>query len=682
MQQLTVGQEYDVEAELVFNKKYKSYQYKPYVVISKRPSTREEQEKFLHALLTNSQANALISAYPNIVNEIIEGTDNVDLQNVKGIGYATYERIKDMVLSNYVISDILSLLQPLGVSYKMIQKLLSGEPNPSLLKAQLLDNPYIMTRIRGLGFKRVDGLALKLNPQIIDSPKRAIAFVKWFLNESAETDGNTWVTVDVLEQAAKDNIPECKDAYCRLISQEQQNEMLLHFDYAKVGLKRYFELETGIYDILKEIDSYSDDWNLNAEDAVGEAEHDLGFTFTEEQCAAVKSALNRNFSCICGFAGTGKSTLLNAIVKAYKYKMVSCCALSAKAAQRIVEATGHEASTIHRLLGWNGKSFVHDDNNPLAADVVILDEASMVNVELFYDLIRAVKPGGRLIVCGDNRQLPPIGAGNVFSDVLDKTNVFNILMLTKVMRQALDSGILMDANKIRMGINPIKEPELKIVSGKREDMVYMFRDSNEAIQNIAIKTFLSTAEREGAYNVVIVVPRKKDCPNSTTVMNKIIQDELLPASEHKEHIDYGTKTFRIGSKVIQRENNYDKNVFNGETGYVTSIFEDGEGDERTQCFTVEYSSGGDKKLITYKRSEMGQVELAYVLTVHLAQGSGYKTVIVAIDTTHYILLDSCLLYTALTRSKERCLLLAQPKAFLRCIHNNNSISRQTWLKLM
>lgn len=306
----------------------------------------------------------------------------------------------------------------------------------------------------------------------------------------------------------------------------------------------------------------------------------------------------------------------------------------------------------------------------------------MVNVELFYDLIRAVKPGGRLIVCGDNRQLPPIGVGNVFSDVLDKTNVFNILMLTKVMRQALDSGILMDANKIRMGINPIKEPELKIVSGKREDMVYMFRDSNEAIQNIAIKTFLSTAEREGADNVVIVVPRKKDCPNSTTVMNKIIQDELLPASEHKEHIDYGTKTFRIGSKVIQRENNYDKNVFNGETGYVTSIFEDGEGDERTQCFTVEYSSGGDKKLITYKRSEMGQVELAYVLTVHLAQGSGYKTVIVAIDTTHYILLDSCLLYTALTRSKERCLLLAQPKAFLRCIHNNNSISRQTWLKLM
>ena len=469
MQQLTVGQEYDVEAELVFNKKYKSYQYKPYVVISKRPSTREEQEKFLHALLTNSQANALISAYPNIVNEIIEGTDNVDLQNVKGIGYATYERIKDMVLSNYVISDILSLLQPLGVSYKMIQKLLSGEPNPSLLKAQLLDNPYIMTRIRGLGFKRVDGLALKLNPQIIDSPKRAIAFVKWFLNESAETDGNTWVTVDVLEQAAKDNIPECKDAYCRLISQERQSEMLLHFDGAKVGLKRYFELETGIYDILKEIDSYSDDWNLDAEDAVGEAEHDLGFTFTEEQRAAVRSALNRNFSCICGFAGTGKSTLLNAIVKAYKYKTVSCCALSAKAAQRIVEATGHEASTIHRLLGWNGKSFIHDNNNPLAADVVILDEASMVNVELFYDLIRAVKPGGRLIVCGDNRQLPPIGAGNVFSDVLDKTNVFNILMLTKVMRQALDSGILMDANKIRMGINPIKEPELKIVSGKRED---------------------------------------------------------------------------------------------------------------------------------------------------------------------------------------------------------------------
>lgn len=197
MQQLTVGQEYDVEAELVFNKKYKSYQYKPYVVISKRPSTREEQEKFLHALLTNSQANALISAYPNIVNEIIEGTDNVDLQNVKGIGYATYERIKDMVLSNYVISDILSLLQPLGVSYKMIQKLLSGEPNPSLLKAQLLDNPYIMTRIRGLGFKCV--ITINMN-RLIQNAVRNDKDIKVALSEQVDDIHKYLLAYDALLQ--------------------------------------------------------------------------------------------------------------------------------------------------------------------------------------------------------------------------------------------------------------------------------------------------------------------------------------------------------------------------------------------------------------------------------------------------------------------------------------------------
>lgn len=682
MQQLTIGQEYEVEAALVFNKKYNSYQYKPRVIISKRPSTQKEQAKFLHAILTESQAENLIAAYPNIVNEIIDGTDNVDLSIVGGIGKITYGKIKERILENYVISDILSLLQPLGVSYKMIQKLLSGEPNPSLLKAKLIDNPYIMTRIRGLGFKRVDGLAINLNPKMIDSPKRAYAFIKWFLNETAENDGHTWVTLDVLNDASKDKIPECMAVYHELIETERENEMFLHFNGVRVGLKRYYELECNTYEILKEINSYHDNWELDADGSISEAENELGFSFTEEQRKTVKSALTGNVTFICGFAGTGKSTLLNAITKAYKYKSVSCCALSAKAAQRIIEATGHDASTIHRLLGWNGHEFSHNSEMPLSSDVVILDEASMVNIELFHDLISAIKPGGRLVVCGDNRQLPPIGAGNVFSDLLDKKNTFHVFMLTKVMRQAMDSGILMDANKIRQGISPIKEPELKIVTGKREDMFYMFRENNEAIQNMAIKTYLSTAEKEGTENVVIVVPRKKDCPNSTQVMNRIIQDKLLPEDKNTKHIDFGEKVFRIGSKVIQRENNYEKNVFNGETGYVTDIFEAGEDDEKTLYFTVEYTSGDDVKSISYKRSEMKQVELAYALTVHLAQGSGYKTVIVAIDTTHYILLDSCLLYTAITRAKERCLLLAQPKAFLRCIHNNNSIARQTWMKLI
>ena len=228
MQRLTLGQPYDVTAQPVFNKKYGTWQYKPSVVLAVRPSSAEEQKAFVHALLNPALADEVLAAYPNIVNDILEGTDSVDTSRIHGMGPYTYNRFKEQVLENYVISDILTLLQPLGVTYNVIQKLLSSEPNPSLLKAQLLDNPYLMTRVHGLGFKKVDSLALKLQPDIISSEKRAWAFIKWFLNEVAESDGNTWVTLSELRQGAKNNIPECEEAFRRVLQAEKEHPVLLH----------------------------------------------------------------------------------------------------------------------------------------------------------------------------------------------------------------------------------------------------------------------------------------------------------------------------------------------------------------------------------------------------------------------------------------------------------------------
>lgn len=685
MQHLYIGSEYEVTATLDYNSKYKSYQYKPKIITSVTPKNEEQQKMFLSSIITNKQSETLLKKYPNIVTEIIDGTDNVNLSELKGIGEYTYNSIKEKVLENYVISDILILLQPLGVKYSTIKRLLAGEPNPALLKDKLLDNPYIMLDLRGFGFKTVDSLALKLNPKIKFSAKRTYAFVKYYLKEIGNNNGHTWITIETLENAVRDNIPECLEMFNRLIVTEQQKEITLHFDGDKVGLLSCYLMEKEIYEILKEIQSYpslklTDD---DIKDGILQAEKEQGFDLTEEQRKVVKESLNDNVCIISGKAGTGKSTISRALLNIYKHAnyTVSCCALSAKAAQRITEATGFPSSTIHRLLCANPQNgFEYNHDNPLEADVILIDECSMINSYIYHSIVSAVKEGAKIIMCGDNRQLPPIGYGNIFGDLLLKTDVLHISHLTKVLRQAEKSGILSDANKIREGIFPISQPELKIVNGELQDMTYMFRDTKEGLKNIAIKSYLKAIEQDGMDEVVIITPRKENCENSTLEINIKLSDILL--DKKNKIMKYGRKEYLIGSKVMQVDNNYEKNVFNGEVGYITNIEENNNGKEKTLDFTVEFKLGDQVKVVKYSRNELEQLDLAYAMTIHKSQGSGYKTVIILIDMAHYTLLDTCLLYTAITRAKKRCLLLAEPAAFKMCMQNNKSKSRQTWLKEM
>ena len=684
MQQLYLGSEYEVIASLDYNAKYKSYQYKPRIITSVVPKSDEQQRMFLSSILTEKQTNTLLEKYPNIVEEMINGTDNVDVKELKGIGEYTYKSIKEKVLDNYVISDILILLQPLGVKYPTIKRLLMGEPNPALLKEKLLDNPYIMLDIRGFGFKTVDGLALKLNPDIKISAKRTYAFIKYYFKETGNSQGHTWVTTEVLENAVRDNIPECLEVFNTIVQNEMERSAVLYFCGDKVGLKDYYQLERNIFDILKYIQSFPK-LEINEEhikNGIEQAETEQGFTLTDEQRDIVLKSLDDNVCIIVGFAGTGKTTISRALLNIYKQAdySIACCALSAKAAQRITEATGMPSSTIHRLLGYSSKGFECNHNNPLLADVILVDEGSMINSYVFHALLCAVKEGAKVIICGDNRQLPPIGYGNVFGDLLTKTENFAISRLTKVLRQAEKSGILMDANKIRSGQYPIEQPELKIVNGELQDMTYMFRDTREGLQNIAVKTFLKAVEQDGMDEVVIITPRKEHCENSSLEINKKIVDILF--DKHERCMKIGEREYYIGSKVMQMDNNYEKNVFNGEIGYITDIYDAIEGKEKTVQFTVEFKLNDQTKTVIYNRSELEQLDLAYAMTVHKSQGSGYKTVIIITDMTHYTLLDTCLLYTAITRAKKRCLLLSEPSAFKMCMNNNKSKSRQTWLKDM
>lgn len=681
MQELMVNGEYFVKATFKVDKKY-GEQYVVQSIYALVPQTQESQILFLKSIISERVAENLIKAYPNIVNDVANGTiDTIDYSLVNGVRKATWTKIKDKIIQNYLISDIITLLQPLGVTFTMIKKLLEDEPNPSLLKKKLDDNPYILTKLDGLGFKRVDQLALKLNPELRESTERLVAYVNYYFRELGESGGHTWCLESALRKSISSMIPECSSKVDWML----ENADFLHIENGRVGLKYYYDTEMDILKLITEKSKIKKAIEIPEEiieKAIKESEEEQGFTYVEEQLQVIRRVLTSNVSIITGKAGTGKSSIMRAIIKAYKLANahISASALSAMAAQRITEATGFPAMTIHRTLGCTGvNKFSHDKEHPLDINLAFMDEGSMVNASLMLKWLEAISDKTSIIIAGDHKQLPPIGFGNAFSDLIEVMDKNIVNKLNKPMRQAQRSGILVDANLIRENINPIKENLVpRIIHGELQDMFYMFRDNRQSLFNIAIKTFLSSIKTDGLDNVVIITPRKKNCLNSTFEINKVIQEHLL--GNEPQEISNSVMTFKLGAKVMQTVNDYDNNVFNGEVGYITKIGTAiDENKKEVLCAEVTYKDSiKDNKVIKYKTKDLLNLDLAYAMTTHKCQGIGKKTVIGIIDNTHYQLLDNCMLYTMLTRAKKRCLLLAEPQAFLKCIRTSQN-KRDTWL---
>ncbi len=682
MQQISIGGEYQIKAKYEYNKQY-GHQYKPLSIYALVPQTKEMQLLFLKTIIPEWMAENLINEYPNLVNDVANGTlKEIDYSKIKGVREITWNKVKEKIINNYLISDILMLLKPLGVTYTMIKKLLSDEPNPVLLKREIEKNPWVLTRVDNLGFKRVDDLALKLKPELIDSTQRLVSFIQYYFKDLGESKGHTWCSEKILRTAISNNVYECSDKVDWLF----ENNNFLHIVNGRIGLKYYYDIEQQIYQLI--LDKSKVDTTINISDtaielAIKHAEEEQGFNYVVEQLDTIHKSLHRTVSLITGKAGTGKTSIMRAIVKAYTENnyMITASALSAMAAQRITEATEFPAMTIHRTLGCQGlNKFTYDMDNHLITDVAFLDEGSMVNASLFLHWLEAIGDNTRIIISGDHKQLPPIGFGNVFSDLVEMFDDSIVSKLIKPMRQAEKSGILVDANKIRENINPISEKlQPRIIHGELQDMYYMFRSNRQSLFNIAIKTFLKSVETDGIDNVVIAVPRRKDCLNSTNEINKVIQNELL--GDVQQSIEGFETNFKLGAKVMQTVNDYDKNVFNGEIGYITQIGERYESKKKKEEYCVVTYSDicGHDKLIEYTKKELTSLSLAYAMTVHKLQGAGRKTVIGIIDNTHHQLLDNCMLYTLLTRAKKRCLLLAEPSAFLQCIRTSHN-HRNTWLK--
>lgn len=674
MQHLTIGMSYLVRAKVVYSNKYRSHQYEPFLVTADVPKTHDEQVKYLKTQVTETQARNILAAYPNIVDDIINGNE-IGYLKIKGIGEKTWRRIEENIKENYGISDVLTMLQPLGITYKMVKKLLSGYASPELFKQDLYNNPYVLTKLRGLGFKRVDDLVLKLFPKLRNSDKRTVAFLRYFFKWIGENDGDTWITVSGLDAAVREYIPECEGVYKQLFEEEVKIQRFLHIDGNKVGLQEYYRKEHSVAEILEYLNSFNTPFVIDFDNGVKTAEKQQLFSYTEEQIESLKKCCESNVVFICGGAGVGKTSLLRGLIAIYRHYSIACCALSAKAAQRIFEATGHPATTIHRLLKYNGIEFGYDEKTRLPEDVIIIDEASMINTSLFLSLVSAIKEGAKVIICGDDGQLPPIGYGNAFHDLLNRDLGFACCKLTKIMRQAAKSGIITDAWDIRNNRNPLKQYELKTVRGELLDMTYMFRDNREAMRDLAIKIYFTALEKlsGNVEDIAIIVPCKRNRTNCTEDINRIILNHLIPEGS-VDSIKYGSKEFRIGARVIQVVNDYQQDVFNGEMGYVRAIYTNKEGNNTVRILEADFNG----KIAKYKQTELDSIELGYCLTVHKMQGSGVRNIIMIIDNTHYKLLDSCLLYTGLTRAISKCLLIAEPKAFEKCIGTKAS-DRRTWL---
>ena len=682
VQQLYVGTKYKVRATCIYSDKYHEYQYKPISVVADIPKSKDDKVMFLKTQTKESIAESLINQYPDIIEKVMDGGyKEIDTSMIKGLGKKTWQKLRSKIIDNYVISEVVVMLQPYGITFNMIKKLVEDEPDPEKLKYKITKNPYELTKIRGLGFKRVDDIALKIKPELRKSSHRLQSFMMYYLRNLGESDGHTYITISSLKSEVSENVYECIPIFEDYIENGFPKDFYVSGDL--IGLKLYHDTEMNILDLIKERkDTFPDGKKVDISDSeisqvISEVEKEEGFLFSDEQRNGIYKALPSMVVLLSGEAGTGKTTLLKLLIRYYQKNNMSiaACALSAQAMQRIQEATGLQAKTIHRLLQSRGDGgFLHNSLNQLPFDVIILDEASMVNAGLFYSLLVAVRPGTKLIICGDHMQLPPIGYGNVFSDLL-KMKDLEAIQLTKPMRQAEKSGILTDARKVRRGISPVDDFASKKVHGELHDMFYIFKNNRDTIFKLIVRQFMACIKEEGLDNVVIISPRKTGCVNSTEEINNAIQHELFKNKSTRYVTSGKFKKFYIGDKVLQTNNDYDRNTFNGDIGYIKSI------DYNKKTVYAVMNTNIEEKLIEYSFAQLGQLELAYALTTHKLQGSAAKTVIGVIDNTHYKLLDNCMLYTMLTRAKKRFALLAEPEAFKRCIMTNHN-KRRTWLSLM
>lgn len=675
-------------------------------------SSKDKQKEFLKNVLNENLVEKLFDEYDDVI-KLLENRDVKSLMKIKGIGNQVALRMIDEYEESKDYSSIYMELGQLGFTHTFIKKLVDFYKSPDTVIDIVKNNPYDLLRVEGIGFKKADEVACKVGITQYDI-RRIKGFLLYYLNDQGEA-GRSYLNYQDLMKALYDTLGFIPEEIINATAKQMidNKDVVVLDNGSKIALKKFYDLEKNIMNELfrlqiglvkvvendsNKVNSIHDDYiprsfNIgNWETITENVEEKQGFMFTDEQRAAIKLSLDNHVMALTGGAGVGKTSTANGICSLYSGYSILACALSGKASVRITEATGLPASTIHRALGYQNGEFMFNKENKLAVDIVLIDEATMINGTLFLSLLEAIPTGAKVIIMGDVQQLTPIGNCQVFADILD-SNVLPVVKLSKPHRQALRSGIIPTSIKIANQqqifdgnytgnaiIGELEDMELDI-SGKGND---------ESISDKIIKHFQVELEKfHDIMEVQICVPMRLrgelSCYNLNSKIQSIYNPKLSNCNEieiflEKKNDEAKKYIIRVGDKVINTKNNYKcinsegdtTPVFNGNMGIVKEI-------EKNGMCTIDFIGIGE---VIFTKSDCKNLELGYACTVHKLQGSGFCSTIVGLDNSSYIMNNSELLYTAITRAKKYCVLIANNYAVVKSIQTKEVKTKQTFLKDM
>lgn len=600
------------------------------------------------------------------------------LMEVDGIGNKRIEMIKNAWAEQKEIRNVMLFLQSHNVSSGYATKIFKqyGSNSIEIVK----DNPYQLAMdIFGIGFITADKIAENIG-FTKDSEKRVEAGILYVLHQLSE-EGHVYYPYEPLIEQCKEILKVDRNiivkafgtiAFDKRIIIEDLNEDIEDFkeNNKAVYLSKYHLCETSIAKRIKMlIATPKSVREIHAEKAIEWVQSQLSITLAEKQKEAIKNAIENKMLVITGGPGTGKSTIISAIIKIFS-KLRSNILLAAptgRAAKRMSEITGYEAKTIHRLLKYRPGTgeYEFNENNPLKCNVLIVDEVSMIDTILMHHLLKAIPIHTTFIMVGDINQLPSVGAGNVLADII-ASQVVSVVKLNEIFRQAQESQIIVNAHRINNGLFPICKNTKDIPS----DFYFIEKDDPEEVVKLVLELAINRVPNKFRFDPIsdiqILTPMRKGVVGVTN-LNIELQKVL---NTRTEGITRGGKAFKIGDKVMQIKNNYDKDVFNGDIGRIADV------DNECQQVKIAF----DEKLVEYDFCDLDEITLAYAISVHKSQGSEFPVIIMPVLMQHYMMLQRNLIYTGITRGKKLVILIGAKKALTIGIKNDKTQRRYTYLR--
>jgi exodeoxyribonuclease V alpha subunit len=636
------------------------------------PSTLEGIEKYLGSGMVKGIgpffAKRLVKAFGEAVFDVIE-EEPERLLTLPGIGKKRLARVVEAWSTQKAIRSIMVFLQSHGVGTARAVRIYKTYGDGAIDKVRA--NPYCLAKdIRGIGFKIADTIAEKLGVAK-DSLMRAEAGILHVLHELCE-DGHCAALASQLVKASMALLEIPENIITTAISNAIKEKTLIEDVYQDdtcIYPVSLYQAETKASELLNQLNRGPAVWgDIDLTKAIPWVEKETGLQLSHSQIAALQSLIAAKIAIITGGPGVGKTTLVNSFLRIVRAKQVavSLCAPTGRAAKRLTETTGLLAKTIHRLLEFDPKTygFKHNQDNPLKLDVLIIDESSMLDIVLLYHLLKAIPKHAAVIFVGDIDQLPSVGSGAVLKDLITSNKIVTV-RLTEIFRQAAHSKIIINAHRVNQGWMPL--PNAK----PQSDFFTMYADTPEEIHTKLLEVVGQRLPRfykfDPIKDIQVLTPMNRG-GLGTTALNQALQTQLNQRQVQNSISRFGT-TFAPGDKVIQVVNNYEKDVYNGDIGFIESI------DLEESMLSIRF----DNKIKAYEASDLDELSLAYAISIHKSQGSEFPVVVIPVSTQHYTLLARNLLYTGITRGKKLVILIGQKKAIGMAVSNNKEALRLTKL---